>query len=169
MLLALLLAGCASVESTAPSDDVSQSDGSLGPVPVVISFFEDLRAAIKNPELSDADTREKIVDRLAGYFAPNERDDQRQALATALAGLVRRQQLREGRAPLTIDLRPGRFEKISDDGERALVRLVDAHLVLVYATERGNDESNTVPVEEVLGRSDIPVVRIGNRWFLTED
>jgi hypothetical protein len=169
LTLLALLAGCAAPSGAATPVPVV-SVGGASPEEVAQNFFEDLGNAVKDPGLADAQTRKHWADQLAGYFAPNERDDQRDALATALASLVRGLKERDSTTKLSLELTMDRVEKVtgSDDGRHALVRPINAKLTLVYTTDRGSEEDETVGIEKLIGRSDVPVVLIGDRWYLTE-
>ena len=84
---AFLLAGCAG-SPTPSAADVPVGGGSFSPEAVAQSFFDDLRDALRDPKLADDQQRGAWVERLAGYFAPNESDDQRIALRDALDNFV---------------------------------------------------------------------------------
>jgi hypothetical protein len=71
-----ILVACAATPEQAPIE-APAGGGSFSPETVAKSFFEDLRKALADPKLSDDEQRGAWVERLAGYFAPNERDDQR--------------------------------------------------------------------------------------------
>jgi hypothetical protein len=164
--LGLLLAGCGVGDSPADSD---RAFGDISPQAVMQSFLEELNKAISDPQLADSTIRRRYVDRLASYFAPNERDDQRTALGDALGQLVagQRQRTSEERRPLTLKLSVERVEKVSGDADRALVRPINARLVVVYLTDRGPEEGESIALEQLIGGAEIPVVRIGDRWFLS--
>src|SRR5262245_44050310 len=67
-----------------PNQGTPSGGGGSTPEQVAQYFFEDLGQALKDPQLSNEDRRDQWVERLANYFAPNERDDQRIALSSAL-------------------------------------------------------------------------------------
>lgn len=167
----LLLTGC----STAPTTDETNIGGGISPEAVTESFFEDLQRALQDPNLYQEETRSFWAERLAGYFAPAERDVQRIALRRALASFA------GGLRQLATDetaifefrgLQP--VEKVADDGERALVRLPSASIsmTLMRTTERGTFVfyEQTIGLSQVIGRPDgtVPVVKIDGRWYLTE-
>lgn len=167
----LLLIGC----TTAPATDVTSVGGGISPEAVTESFFEDLQRALQDPNLNQEETRSFWAERLAGYFAPAERDAQRVALRRALASFASglRQLAADETAVFELrGLQP--VEKIADDGERALVRLPSASIsmTLIRTTERGSFVfyEQTIGLNQVIGRPDgaVPVVKIDGRWYLTE-
>jgi hypothetical protein len=152
-----------------------QSGGGLLPEAVAQSFFEDLRSALKDPELANDDRRGEWAERLAGYFAPNERDDQRIALRTALdsfvAGLG---ELDPTSEKLTLEVRFDSVEKVSESGNRATVRLVNGSIYVLITRASDNGVAtlyqDDVGLDRIFGSPDgsIPVIRIGRTWYLTE-
>jgi hypothetical protein len=179
-LLALLvllaaLSGCGQVSET-PTPAAAESSGVNNPEPVVESFFEDLGAALNDPQLAQTDRRAYWVEQLAGYFAPNERDDQRLALREALGSFAEDLTRLESGEALTIEMHgfaQGR-KSLSDDGLRATVELPDATITMLItqASDRGPITIYEQPIalSQVIGSSDnsVPLVRIGGRWYLTE-
>jgi hypothetical protein len=174
LLLASLVA-CGSIPTEQAVGDAAQSgSGGLSPESVTRGFFEDLGRALKDPALEQEAIRTIWVERLAGYFAPNERDAQRDTLDIALANFA------DGRAKLAADetlLIEISFDEprsISKDGDHALVQLPNASIFMQISrlTDRGPIPYYEQPIslERVIGRSDgsVPTIRIGNRWFLTE-
>jgi hypothetical protein len=173
-LVLLLLASCGATpgETAAPVEQTG--GGGISPEAVTHSFFEDLAAALKDPVLVRDESRSYWVERLSGYFAPNERDDQRELLSNTLASFANGISQLNPDQTLTLDLRFDGVEKVSGDGDSALVRPLRAsiYLVIAHTTDRGpiTDYDQTISLDTIIGRADgaIPVVRIGDRWFLTE-
>jgi hypothetical protein len=171
----LVLVAC----GVSPAEEVPQATeggGGISPEAVTLSFFEDLRRALQAPDLANDEVREGWVERLASYFAPNERDDQRVALSDALAGLVAgRGQLQPNEA-MTFELRfdRDRAEKLSDDGQRAVVRLVNPslYILITRTTDSGTVVvyEDEVALHQLIGNADgaIPTVKIGRDWYITE-
>ena len=174
LLLVLLLAACGAApgETTQPAEQIGV--GGISPEAVTHSFFEDLGAALKDPVLGRDETRSYWVERLSGYFAPNERDDEREILSSTLASFADGVGQLNPDQTLTLELRFDGVEKISGNGDSALVRPLHAaiYLVIAHTTDRGSvtDYDQTIGLDKIIGREDgaIPVIRIGNRWFLTE-
>lgn len=171
LLLGLLLAGCG--ETEAPRE--GQLSGINNPESVVVSFFEDLGDALKDPSLGSAERRGYWVDRLAGYFAPNERDDQRLALREALGSFAGDLEQLEADETLTLELRGfERVRKVSEEGERATVQLPEAtlYMLITRATESGPVTIYEQPIalSRLIGsaQNTVPLVRVGGRWYLTE-
>jgi hypothetical protein len=175
----LLLVAC----GAAPGDATPQADSGggsrFGPESVAENFFKDLRDALKDPALADDAARSKWAEKLANYFAPNERDDQRTAMNAALLSFTDGLKQLDAAQTLTLDLRFTNVEKISDDGERALVRPVNGnnnasiYLLIAHTNDRGvaiPEFEQEIGFEKITGRSDgaVPTIRIGDRWYLTE-
>ncbi len=170
LVCAIVLAGCAAAST--PQQDRS---GGFSPESVAQSFFEDLRQALQDPNLRQAETRSIWAERLAGYFAPVERDDQRVALSRALAAFATDLGQLAPDEAVVFELRGfERVEKISDDGQRAVVRLPAAsiYMALMRMTDRGPRTfyEQTIGLDRVTGRADgsVPMINIDGRWYLTE-
>jgi hypothetical protein len=150
-----------------------QSGGSISPDAVAKSFFEDLSNALKDPQLSDDKRRGEWADRLAGYFAPNERDDQRIALREALDSFINGLGKLESNEHLTLELRYEDVEKIAETSDRAMVRPINGaiYVLITRTTNTGvqNLYEETVPLDRLIGNDGaVPVIRIGRTWYLTE-
>ena len=162
--------GVAPGQSTAQG---TQGGGSFSPEAVAQSFFEDLGSALRDPKLADDQQRGVWVERLAGYFAPNERDDQRIALRAALDSFTIGQGKLEANESLTLDLKIERLEQVSQTGDRAMIRPVNGaiYVLITRTTSAGiqNLYEETVPLEKIIGNNgSVPVIRIGRSWYLTE-
>jgi hypothetical protein len=172
LVLLLSLAGC----SVTPEPDSSQgapTGGSFSPEAVAESFFEDLGSALGDEKLADDQQRGAWVERLAGYFAPNERDDQRIALREALDSFTSGLDKLEPNEHLTLDLKIERLEQVSQTDDRAMIRPVNGaiYVLITRTTSAGiqNLYEETVPLERIIGNNgSVPVVRIGRSWYLTE-
>jgi len=174
LMLALLLAACGATPGETAAPAAQTGGGGISPEAVAHSFFEDLAAALKDPVLVRDESRSYWVERLSGYFAPNERDDQRELLSNTLASFANGVSQLNPDQTLSLDLRFDGVEKLSVNGDNALVRPLNAsiYLVIAHTTDRGpiTDYDQTIGLDTIIGRADgaIPVVRIGDRWFLTE-
>ncbi len=161
--------------TAAPAADEASVGGGFSPESVTESFFEDLQRALRDPNLQQEETRSFWAERLAGYFAPAERDAQRVALRRALASFASGLRQLADDETVLFELRGLQpVEKVADDGERALVRLPSASIsmTLMRTTERGSFVfyEQTIGLSQVIGRSDgaVPLVKIDGRWYLTE-
>jgi hypothetical protein len=172
VLLALI--GCSTAPASAPGDQIPVGGGTTKPEDVAQYFFDDLGKALKDPALTNDERRGEIVEQLASYFAPNERDDQRVALRSALDSFVNGLDKLEPDETLTLELRFERIEKLYENGDRAMVRPINGTIyVLITRTTNGGVLTvyeDTVGLGKILGRDDagVPVIRIGRNWFLTE-
>lgn len=170
--LTLLLAAC----GVTPGQSAAQGTpggGSFSPEAVAQSFFDDLRDALRDSKLADDQQRGAWVERLVGYFAPNERDDQRIALRTALDSFSAGRAKLEPNEELTLDLKIERLEQVSQTDDRAMIRLVNGaiYVLITRTTSAGvqNLYEETVPLEKIIGNNgSVPVLRIGRSWYLTE-
>lgn len=175
LLLILALSGC-TAPATAPEGDqvVQAGGGGLSPESVTRSFFEDLGRALKDPTLTSSAVRETWVERLAGYFAPNERDAQRETIDLALTSFATDRAKLSADEVLTIEIRFDEPRRISGDDTQVLVLMPNASIYMQIArmTDRGAVPYYEQPIDlgRVIGRPDgaIPTIKIGNRWFLTE-
>jgi hypothetical protein len=158
----------------APNQGAPSGGGGSTPEQVVRNFFDDLRQALKDPQLSNEDRRDQWVERLANYFAPNERDDQRVALSSALDNFVGGLGKLEQNEELTLQVRFDDVEKVSEDGNRALVRPTNASIYILITRTTANGVftlyEDDVPLTKIIGDTNgaVPVIRIGRTWFLTE-
>jgi len=170
----LLLCACQSAPS-APSDTPPSADVRFEtPEAVVQNFLKDLSEALRDRRLTDDDARAAMVERLANYFAPNEREDQREAIGRSLSVFAASLAQLKDDQTLVFEVRGisdfRNFKKIADDGQRALIRANGASIYVLIA--RGNlvDFEQEVPLDQIIGRSDgtIPTRKIETSWFLTE-
>ncbi|MBX0327121.1 hypothetical protein K2Z83_05420 [Oscillochloris sp. ZM17-4] len=168
LLLILALAGCA-----APAGLASDSASGGGPTPegVVESFIEDLNSALRDPSLGNVEARRGWAERLAGYFAPGERVDQRAAFSDTLAGFADTSTSPVVGTKATLEITYSRAELLSRSGDEALVRVVDGAFNLRWLDDTGEVlRERTGSLAEVIGQKDdgLPVIEVGGLWFLTE-
>ena len=176
----LILAACGPTSSVPPAAPADTSGGSrISPDVVAQRFFEAFGAALNDPGLADETRRSKLAEQLAEYFAPNERDDQRIAMSMALSNFADGLARLDTDQTLTLELRITDVRILSEDGDRALVRPVNGtvpasiYLLIARTDDRGvvtPEFRQEIAFEEMIGRPDgsIPVVKIGDRWYLTE-
>lgn len=157
------------------SDDVlSASPGSSTPQDVVEGFFEDFNEALKEMPESDSVRRRYWADRLAGYFAPNERVDQRDALGLALYTYAMGSQQLAENEKIQFDITYSSLELLQSQDDAAQVRLVEGTIRLRIMRLDGESEIpvriDERPLGETIGKPDgiIPLVRVNGRWFLSE-
>lgn len=175
LLLILALSACAAPVAAPDEDPVVQAGGGgLSPESVTRSFFEDLGRALKDPTLTSSAVRDTWVERLSGYFAPNERDAQRETMELALTSFATDRAKLSADEVLTIEIRFDEPRRISGDDSQVLVLMPNASIYMQIArmTDRGAVPYYEQPIDlgRVIGRPDgaIPTIKIGNRWFLTE-
>ncbi len=148
--------------------------GGITPESVVENFFEDLRSALQEPTLVDDTSRSYWVERLTRYFAPEERFAQRIALNASLTRFAAdRAKLADDEA-LSLEMTFDRPIKLSDDGDRAMVQLPNASMLMMIIrnTDRGPVTLYEQPIElrQLIGNSAglIPTIKLSDRWYLTE-
>jgi hypothetical protein len=169
-LLLLILAGCAAPASDATADDTI-GVGRSSPEAAVDGFLEDLNLALQDPNLGDAARRRGLAERLAGYFAPGERIDQRAAFIDMLAGFADTSQSPVLGTKVSLAITYSRVELLSRDGDEALVRVVDGAFDLRWLDATGEVlRERTRGLTEVLGQDSdgLPVLRVDGLWFITE-
>lgn len=166
LLLALLLSSCS---AAALEENVGL--GGVTPEAVVESFLEDFNAALADPALNEAATRQMWANRLASYFAPSERSDQRLAMRDMLDGFAsaNTRPARGSRAEVTITYDRTRVLRAND--QTALVEVVNAIITVRWRDSEGNVllERNGALLR-LIGREEhgLPVLRVDGRWYLTE-
>jgi len=166
------LSGCTAISGPS-TDQAPAGGGSISPEAVAQSFFDDLGSALADPKLADDQQRSVWVERLAGYFAPNERDDQRIALRAALDSFTAGRGKLEPNEDLKLDLKIERLEQVYQTNDHAMIHPVNAaiHVLITRTTSAGTQNlyEETVPLEKIIGNNgSIPVLRIGRSWYLTE-
>lgn len=171
LLLSLLLitAGCA----VAPDATIDESAGRGGSSPeqVVESFVEDLNKALADKNLAEASVRRSWAERLASYFAPSERIDQRTAMGEMLAGFVDGAQRPVVGSTLSLSITFTRIELLSRSDDKALVAIVDGTLLARWRDDKGELlRERSAGLMDVIGQTSggLPVLRVGSQWFLTE-
>jgi hypothetical protein len=170
LLFILALAGCAAPTSDSAAD-TNIGVGRSSPEAAVDGFLEDLNRALQAPTLGDTATRRSWAERLAGYFAPGERIDQRAAFIDMLAGFADTTQHPVVGSKATLAITYSRVELLSRDGDQAMVRVVDGSFELRWLNEKGEVvRERTGGLTEVLGQKSggLPVLRVDGLWFLTE-
>jgi hypothetical protein len=167
-----LLAGCAAVPG------IEQEASSLGgttPEEATADFVQRFNEALQDPALTELETRRIWAERLASYFAPSERVDQRYVLQRMLASFAAGMGQLEADQHMTLEISYSALQVMDESRQRATVRLVDGTLRFrrVRVTE---DERRIVlldqqrPLAQTLGlqQGTVPLVQVNGRWFLTE-
>jgi len=177
LVLVAILALCALTAcgfGLTPSQGTPSGGGGSSPELVAQNFFDDLDEALKDQQLSNEERRDQWVERLANYFAPNERDDQRVALSSALDNFVGGRAKLEQNESLTLDVRYDKIEKVSETGNRAMVRPTNGSIYILITRTTTNGVftlyEDDVPLAKIIGDTNgaVPLIRIGRTWFLTE-
>lgn len=166
LIMALLLVGCG------PAAEIGDAGlGGISPEAVVENFVEDLNEALQDPTLEAPETRQIWAERLASYFAPSERADQRVVLREMLDTFVvssRRPVIGER---ITFELTHNGMERITSSADEALVRVVDGTIVLRWLDAEGQVlRERSSGLMDVLGQASggLPALRVNGVWFLTE-
>jgi hypothetical protein len=169
LLLALLLAlaGC----GPAPAAEELAGAGSPTPQGVVESFLAELNSALADPGLGRPEIRRSWSERLASYFAPSERADQRVALGQMLARFADSAARPAVGASVRLEITYSTTDIISRRGDEALVRVVDGTVTLRWLDDDGELlRERSGGLAELVGetRGGLPVLRVGGSWFMTE-
>lgn len=166
--LALLLAACSPGAATTLDASAEPRAPNIPPDVVVKDFLEDLNMALKDPSLANDARRQELVARLADYFAPNEREEQRITIGTSLDRFVHDLADLQANETVLLEVRYDAIETVSMQSDRALVRLVNGSLYLLI--DGATTYEQRVPLGELIGQPDgtLPLVRFGSEWFLTE-
>jgi hypothetical protein len=167
IVLLLALAGCAAEVS----EDELGTTGNPTPEGIVESFLIELNQALADPELADPSKRRGLAELLASRFAPSERADQRAVMNSMLAEFAANAQQPAFGTKVVMEVSYSGVEVLSQDGDEALVGLVDGVVTL-----RWLDASDEVVRErsrallDVLGVTSggLPVLRVGSSWYMTE-
>lgn len=167
--LLVLLGGCGPAGAT--TADIPIGNGAVSPQNAVDGYFQTLNRALKDPNIKNDDVRQKWVEQLAAFFAPNEREDQRVMIGASLDKFVQGMQAQlKPNESVTLEVRYDALEpEVTNDGSRAVVRAVNGAIRLMIVGDTPWEQP-PVPLSQVTGRSDntIPVIRVGDHWFLTE-
>ena len=173
--LQLLVACASSAVTNEVVDEAAMSGGGTSPEVTVESFLSDLNKALKDPDLNRADVRDTWADALANYFVPVERTAQRAAIRASLDNLAEgvSQLNADEEVSFEISFEPAR--RVREDQDTVYVEVPNAVISLVI--QRTSNRGNTTiwQQDESLGyligsnENIFPVMRVGVRWFLTEN
>ncbi len=164
--LLLLISGCSTV-----SLDEDIGLGGVTPEAVVESFLEDFNTALADPALSEPTARQAWANRLASYFAPSERADQRLVMREMFDSFARNnlQPVRGSKAEVVITYDRTRANRI--DEMTALVEVVNGVMTVRWRDAAGNVVfERSGALLRLIGReaNGLPVIRVDGRWYLTE-
>lgn len=174
LLVVMLLSACGLPTAEDSAQPAPRADGDISPEAVAQNFFEDLSEALKDPRFGRDEVRSYWVERLSGYFAPDERDDQRTELSNAFNSFADGLRQLTPDQTLSLALTFKGIEKLSEDDSHAFVRPIGAQidLQIAHTTARGLviDFDQQIGLEKIIGRPDgsVPTLKVGGRWFLTE-
>ncbi len=147
------------------------AQGGASPEQVVESFLEDFNAALNDPLLDEVDVRRGWAERLAGYFAPSERIDQRIAIGEMLVGFVVTSRQPVVGERMVMELTYSDVEEIQRSDDTALVEVTDGVFVLRWINAEGEPlRERSGNIMDIIGQTGggLPVLRVGAQWFLTE-
>lgn len=172
VLALALLAGCG--EPLEIETGIIGAGGSR-PELVAAGFFDDLNEALQDPNITKPETRRTWAERLASYFAPSERVDQRKVIEKTLGTFAfEAGQLAEDQR-LIVEVVYTNVELVEQIDNLARVRLTDGRLRLQRLRVSEDDQEQILfeqerPLAEVIGQEDniFPVLRVNGRWFITE-
>jgi hypothetical protein len=166
IVCSLLLTACG---QTVALEETAQ--GGASPEQVVESFLEDFNAALNDPSLDEPDVRRGWAERLAGYFAPSERIDQRTAMGDMLVGFVASSRQPVVGERMVLELTYSDVEVIDRTDNTALVEITDGAFLLRWLNAEGEPlRERSGNIMDIIGQTSggLPVLRVGAQWFLTE-
>jgi len=176
LLFALFVVGCADTSQIVlVIDEDAASGGGPSPEVTVENFLSDLNKALKDPNLNRSDVRAEWSDVLSNYFAPIERTTQRVAIRTSLDNLTNGIAQLNSDETVLFDLQFEPARRVRERDEVVFVEVPNAMLSMLISrnSNRGNVTiwKQTEPLGYLIGSNEnvFPVLRVGNRWFLTEN
>ncbi len=145
--------------------------GRGGPTPqaVVESFLTTLNEALQ-ANLTDETARRGWAERLASYFAPSERADQRLVFSRMLATHAQSAARPVYGTMVMVQITFTGTEVIERKDDRAVVRVVDGQVTLQWLDGEGQVvRERTSALATLMGGTEgLPVLRVGGSWFITE-
>lgn len=176
LLVSMIFVGCAdSGESVLIVDQDALSGGGPSPEVTVENFLSALNKALKDPNLNRADIRAEWSDELANYFAPVERAAQRVAIRTSLDKLVTGTSQLNSDESVSFDIQFEPARRIRERDEVVYIEVPNAMISMLISrnSNRGNVTiwKQTESLGYLIGSNEnvFPVLRVGSRWFLTEN
>ncbi|MBC8161531.1 MAG: hypothetical protein H7Z42_09975 [Roseiflexaceae bacterium] len=168
LIVLLLLNACG---PAAPQVELGSIGGGATPVDVVQTFFEEFGRALRDPQIQRDSVRDRWAARLADYFAPSERDDQRVALGAMLDSYA--SELRSAVAlneQFTLEIRWDDISAPANPGQRTLVEIENGRVFWQVLRDGSLIDEQETPLSAIIGREDssVPAVKVGTIWFLTE-
>ncbi len=175
LMLVFAIACLSACTEAVDTEQDSLSIGGSHPEAITASFFEDLNQALQDDQISETETQRIWAERLASYFAPSERADQRIVMYRTLQNFAYNLTLLEDGQHLTVEISYSDIELVRQNEDRAEVRLINGEIHLEKIRMTPDDRSETLvdqtrPLAEVLGQTDniFPVLQVNGRWFMTE-
>lgn len=173
---AMLLLGCGdSSESVLIINEDATNGGGPSPEVTVENFLSALNNALKDPNLNRADIRAEWADELSNYFAPIERTTQRVAIRTSLDKLVTGVAQLNSDETVSFDIQFEPARRVRERDEVVFIEVPNAMISMLISrnSNRGNVTiwKQTESLGYMIGSNEnvFPVLRVGNRWFLTEN
>lgn len=158
--------------------EVEQDESSFGgatPEEATEAFFGNLNEALKDPTLTQIETRRMWAERMASYFAPSERVDQRGVLQRMLANFAEGFEQLPPDQLVTLEVDYTLIQVVDQNDEEAMVRLIDGVVRFrrMQVLENGYRQilvDQQRPLNQTLGlrQGVLPLIQVNGRWFLTE-
>jgi hypothetical protein len=175
-VLSTMLTACADT-TAAPVviDGESLNGGGTSPEVTVENFLSDLNKALKDPTINRTDVRDQWADTLSNYFVPVERNTQRIAIRSSLDNLATGVSQLNADETVSFDIQFEPARRIKEDNDMVIVEVPNAMIAMVINrnSNRGNVAiwSQNESLGYLIGNNSntFPVVRVGVRWFLTEN
>lgn len=176
LLMILNAVGCSgSTDSVLIIDENATNGGGPSPEVTVENFLSALNKALKDPNLNRTDVRAEWADELANYFAPVERTTQRVAIRTSLDKLTTGVAQLNSDETVSFDIQFEPARRVSERDEVVFIEVPNAIISMLISrnSNRGNETiwKQSESLGYLIGSNEnvFPVLRVGNRWFLTEN
>lgn len=171
-----LITACAASpnQPLAVTDEVF-TGGGTSPETTVESFLNDLNKAIKDPTINRTDVRDQWAETLSNYFVPVERTTQRLAIRSSLDNIANGVAQLSADQSVLFDIQFEPARRVNDVDDIVYIEVPNATIDMMI-TQNSNRGNTTIwKQNESLGYligSDgnvFPVMRVGSRWYLTEN
>ncbi|WP_110516602.1 hypothetical protein [Herpetosiphon llansteffanensis] len=136
--------------------------GSPAETPEVRSenFLKDFVAGINDPALGEAAKQEEIADKLAGYFAPDQRATQKAALLEQL------QQMAPMGGKIEAKLENVKFEKVSESGDTAVVKISGGTMVMAVDGQSQSIDLADGGIAPGASGNESTLKKVDNVWYI---
>lgn len=176
VVIGLMVVACTDANpSVLVVDENTMNGGGPTPEVTVENFLSDLNKSLKDPNLNRADVRAEWSDTLANYFVPTERTTQRVAIRTSLDRLVTGVAQLNSDETVSFDIQFEPARRVRERDEVVYIEVPNAMISMLISRNSNRGNVTIWKQNESLGyligsnENVFPVLKVGNRWFLTEN